>query len=125
VVADAGWHRTPRYDPRSGLTWLETVPITMASADQRAGRAGRTEPGVAYRLWSKLEHGARLPFPVPEIVTADLSGLALELAVWGGGVGALPFLDPPPPRALDEGRRLLALLGALDADRRPTAARRA
>src|SRR5213079_3354341 len=84
VVVDGGWHRTPRYDPRSGLTRLETVPITKASADQRAGRAGRTEPGVAYRLWSKLEHAARRPFPDPEIATADLAGLALELAVWGG-----------------------------------------
>ncbi|HEV7686773.1 MAG TPA: helicase-related protein, partial [Acidimicrobiia bacterium] len=115
VVVDGGWHRTPRYDPRSGLTRLETVGITKASADQRAGRAGRTEPGVAYRLWSKVEHAARRPFPDPEIATADLSGLALELAVWGGSVAAtsgdipelltrgdtpeprgLPFLDPPP-----------------------------
>jgi ATP-dependent helicase HrpB len=131
VVVDAGFHRTPRYDPRSGLTRLETVPITKASADQRAGRAGRTEPGVAYRLWSKLEHGARRPFPDPEIVTADLAGLVLELAVWGGPAAAgkdapgLPFLDPPPPRALEEGRRLLEFLGALDADGRPTAAGRA
>src|SRR5439155_8371772 len=131
VVVDGGWHRTPRYDPRSGLTRLETVPITKASADQRAGRAGRKEPGVAYRLWSKLEHGARRPFPDPEITTADLAGLALELAVWGGAAAGspgdtpvlpgLPFLDPPPARALEEGRRLLTFLGALDADGRPTA----
>ena len=65
VVVDGGWHRSPRFDPRSGLTRLETVPITKASADQRAGRAGRTEPGVAYRLWSKLEHAARRPVPRP------------------------------------------------------------
>jgi ATP-dependent helicase HrpB len=131
VVIDSGWHRTPRYDPRSGLTRLETVGITKASADQRAGRAGRTGPGVAYRLWSKLEHGARRPFPAPEITTADLSGLALELAVWGvpaagtpgatAGVADLPFLDPPPPRALDEGRRLLVMLGAIDGEGHPTA----
>jgi ATP-dependent helicase HrpB len=125
VVVDGGWHRTPRYDPRSGLTRLETVGITKASADQRAGRAGRTEPGVAYRLWSKLEHAARRPFADPEISSADLAGLALELAVWSGGAEALPFLDPPPPRALEEGRRLLTSLGALDADGRPTAAGRA
>ncbi|MDQ1497053.1 MAG: ATP-dependent helicase HrpB, partial [Actinomycetota bacterium] len=135
VVVDGGWHRTPRYDPRSGLTRLETVGITKASADQRAGRAGRTEPGVAYRLWSKVEHAARRPFPDPEIATADLSGLALELAVWGGSaavtsggtpeVPGLPFLDPPPARALEEGQNLLRFLGALDADGRPTAAGRA
>ena len=124
VVVDGGWRRTPRYDARSGLTRLETVGITKASADQRAGRAGRTEPGVAYRLWSKLEHAARRPFPDPEIAGADLAGLALELAVWGGDAAALPFLDQPPPRALEEGRRLLAFLGALDADGRPTAAGR-
>ena len=124
VVVDAGFHRTPRYDARSGLTRLETVPITKASADQRAGRAGRTEPGVAYRLWSKLEHGARRPFPSPEITTADLAGLALELAVWGSDAGALPFLDPPPARALEEARRLLTFLGALDTDGRPTSAGR-
>jgi ATP-dependent helicase HrpB len=128
VVVDGGWHRTPRYDPRSGLTRLETVGITKASADQRAGRAGRTEPGVAYRLWSKVEHAARRPFPDPEIATADLSGLALELAVWGGPAAVtseLPFLDPPPARPLEEGRHLLRFLGALDADGRPTAAGRA
>src|SRR5581483_7262542 len=106
-----------------GLSRLETVPITKASADQRAGRAGRTEPGVAYRLWSKLEHAARRPFPDAEIATADLAGLVLELAVWGTAADpapALPFLDPPPARALEEGRRLLASLGALDADGRPS-----
>jgi len=124
VIVDSGWHRTPRYDPRSGLTRLETVGITKASADQRAGRAGRTEPGVAYRLWSKLEHAARRPFPTPEISTADLAGLALELAVWGTEIGSLPFLDPPPPRALEEGRRLLTFLGGLDIDGRPSAAGR-
>lgn len=120
VVIDGGWRRTPRYDARSGLTRLETVGITKSSADQRAGRAGRTEPGVAYRLWSKVEHAARRPFPTPEITTADLSGLALELAAWGGDAAALPFLDPPPARSLEEGRRLLTFLGALDADGRPT-----
>ena len=124
VVVDSGWHRTPRYDPRSGLTRLETVGITKASADQRAGRAGRTEPGVAYRLWSKLEHAARRPFRTPEIAGADLAGLALELAVWGSEIASLPFLDPPPPRALEEGRRLLTFLGGLDTDGRPTAAGR-
>jgi ATP-dependent helicase HrpB len=125
VVVDGGWRRTPRYDARSGLTRLDTVGITKASADQRAGRAGRTGPGVAYRLWSKMEHAARRPFPDPEIASADLAGLVLELAVWGGDAEALPFLDPPPSRALEEGRRLLTFLGALDAGGRPTAIGRA
>jgi ATP-dependent helicase HrpB len=77
------------------------------------------------RLWSKVEHAARRPYGEPEIRQADLAGLALELAVWGTGAGDLPFLDPPPPRALDEARRLLRDLGALDPDDRPTAAGRA
>ncbi len=125
VVVDAGESRTPRFDPRSGLTKLHTGPISRASADQRAGRAGRTGPGVAYRLWSKLEHAARRPHPDPEISSVDLAGLALELAVWGADPGDLAFLDPPPPRSLDEARSLLAALGALDGAGRPTALGRA
>ncbi|MDQ3898562.1 MAG: ATP-dependent helicase HrpB, partial [Actinomycetota bacterium] len=125
VVVDSGEARSPRFDARSGLTKLRTGPISRASAEQRAGRAGRTEPGVAYRLWSKLEHAARRAHPDPEIATVDLAGLALELAVWGADPADLAFLDPPPSRALEEGRRLLTFLGALDAEgRRPTAAGR-
>ncbi|MGI8809102.1 MAG: ATP-dependent helicase HrpB [Acidimicrobiales bacterium] len=120
VVVDSGEARTPRYDPRSGLTKLRTGPISRASAEQRAGRAGRTGPGVAYRLWSKLEHGARRPYPDPEIAGVDLAGLALELAVWGSDPADLAFLDPPPPRAFDEARSLLATLGALDTAGRTT-----
>ena len=125
VVVDSGESRTPRFDVRSGLTKLHTGPISRASAEQRAGRAGRTGPGVAYRLWSKLEHAARRPHAPPEIAGVDLAGLALELAVWGADPAQLPFLDPPPARALEEAHALLAMLGALDVDGRPTALGRA
>jgi ATP-dependent helicase HrpB len=113
AVVDAGLDRRPVFDATTGLTRLETVPASRASADQRAGRAGRLGPGVAVRLWSKVEHAARRPFSEPEILQADLAGLALELAVWGTDVADLPFLDPPPARALDEARRLLIELGGL------------
>ncbi len=125
IVVDAGLARRPVFDATTGLTRLETVPASRASADQRAGRAGRLGPGVAVRLWSKVEHAARRPYTEPEIRQADLAGLALELAVWGSDPADLPFLDPPPARALDEARRLLADLGALDAAGRVTAAGRA
>ena len=120
VVVDAGLARRPVFDADTGLTRLATVPASRASADQRAGRAGRLGPGVAVRLWSKVEHAARPRFGEPEIRQADLAGLALELAVWGSAPGELAFLDPPPPRALDEARRLLAELGALDGAGTPT-----
>ena len=120
VVVDSGESRTPRFDARSGLTKLRTGPISRASAEQRAGRAGRTGPGVAYRLWSKLEHAARRPYADPEIASVDLAGLALELAVWGAEPAQLSFLDPPPPRALEEARSLLIMLGAFDDGGRPT-----
>jgi ATP-dependent helicase HrpB len=120
VVVDSGEARSPRFDPRSGLTKLRTGPISRASAEQRAGRAGRTEPGVAYRLWSKFDHAARRPHPDPEIAMVDLAGLALELAVWGADPAGLAFLDPPPARALDEARELLVTLGAVDQTGRPT-----
>ncbi len=113
IVVDGGLARRPTFDATTGLTRLETVAASRASADQRAGRAGRLGPGVAVRLWSKVEHAARRRFTDPEIRQADLAGLALELAVWGTDVDDLPFLDPPPPRALDEAHRLLVELGAL------------
>jgi ATP-dependent helicase HrpB len=121
IVVDAGLARVPRLDPRSGLTRLVTVTASKASAEQRAGRAGRTEPGVAHRLWSKLEHAPRPRFATPEIEQVDLAPLALELAVWGAADDELRFLDPPPAPALAEGRALLRALGALDDDGRPTA----
>ena len=125
VVIDAGEVRRPAFDHRSGMTRLATGPNSRASAEQRSGRAGRTEPGVAYRLWSATEHNARPPFAAPEISTADLAGLALELAMWGAGAEELPFLDQPPARRLQDAQDLLGRLDALDDGGRPTATGRA
>jgi ATP-dependent helicase HrpB len=117
AVVDSGLARVPRFDPNSGLTRLRTVNVSRASADQRAGRAGRVAPGSAWRLWPQSQ---RLePERVAEITQAELSGLALELAAWGND--ELPWLDPPPPGALAQARDLLRRLGALDADDRITA----
>lgn len=121
VVVDSGQVRSPRFDPRSGMTRLHTTACSRASGDQRAGRAGRTGPGVAYRLWSEAEHAARRAFAPPEITSVDLAGLALELAVWGAVADDLAFLDSPPPRALADARALLGELGALDDAGRVTA----
>jgi ATP-dependent helicase HrpB len=114
VVIDAGLARVPRYDPASGLTRLETVRVTAAAADQRRGRAGRTEPGVCYRLWDERETRSLLPFDRPEILEADLARVALDLARWGSG-DRLVFLDPPPAATMAEARGLLQRLQALDA----------
>ncbi|HWF78470.1 MAG TPA: ATP-dependent helicase HrpB, partial [Caulobacteraceae bacterium] len=117
VVIDAGLSRVPRYDPASGLTRLDTVRVSAAAADQRRGRAGRTEPGVCYRLWDERETRGLSPFDRPEILEADLSRVALDLALWGAGDGVgLAFLDPPPAAAMAEARALLQRLSALDAD---------
>src|SRR5262249_49074045 len=100
----------------SGLTRLETVRVSRAAADQRRGRAGRTQPGVCYRLWDEAETRALIPFARPEMLEADLSGLALDLARWGAkDASGLRFLDPPPATAFAEARALLARLEALDA----------
>ena len=115
VVVDSGLAREPRFDARSGMTRLTTVATSRASAEQRAGRAGRTEPGAAYRLWSKIEHGTRAKHRSPEIAQADLAGFALELAAWGGG-DELRFIDPPPAGALAQARQLLVDLHAIDDD---------
>jgi len=125
VVVDAGLVRTPRHDPRTGLTRLRTGPASQASAEQRAGRAGRLEAGVAVRLWAKGEHAARRAHAQPEIVAADLTGLALELAVWGTPASSLAWLDPPPPGRLEAAEELLAELGSLDASGRVTEVGRA
>jgi len=115
VVIDAGQARVPRFDPASGLTRLETVRVSRAAADQRRGRAGRTEPGVCYRLWDEAETRAFIPFARPEILETDLSGLALDLARWGArDASSLAFLDPPPSAAFAEARALLERLQALD-----------
>lgn len=117
VVVDLGRARRARFDPDSGLTRLVTERVSRAEADQRAGRAGRVAPGVAWRLWPASGHGALPAFAPPEIETADLSGLALELALWGvRDATTLPFLTPPPSAALSEGRALLEMLGALSTD---------
>jgi ATP-dependent helicase HrpB len=115
VVIDAGLARVPRYDPSSGLTRLETVRVSRAASDQRRGRAGRTEPGVCYRLWDEAETRALVPFARPEILETDLARLALDLARWGAkDASDLAFLDPPPKAAMTEARALLVRLQALD-----------
>ncbi len=115
IVIDSGQSRVPRYEPGIGLTRLETVRVSRASADQRRGRAGRTEPGIAYRLWDEAANGALEPFSKPEILSADLSGLVLDCAVWGvTDMAQLGFLDPPPAPALNEAVRHLQAIGALD-----------
>ncbi|HEY8563911.1 MAG TPA: ATP-dependent helicase HrpB [Beijerinckiaceae bacterium] len=121
VVVDSGLARVPVYEPSLGLTRLETVRVSRAAADQRRGRAGRTEPGVCYRLWEEAATGALEPYARPEILAADLSPLLLDCAAWGvADPTRLPFLDPPPAPALTEARTLLGELGALDADGRLT-----
>ncbi len=122
VVVDSGLARVPRVDHRRGLPGLATVRVSRAVADQRSGRAGREAPGVAYRCWSRAEHASLPAYPEPEIRAAELSRLALELACWSTPDGAgLAWWDPPPEGALTAGRNLLATLGAVDADGRPTA----
>ena len=122
VVVDAGWTRVPRFDPRSGLSRLETVKVSLDAAEQRAGRAGRLGPGACYRLWSEATHSRLAPHRRPEILDADLAPLALELACWGiADPAALAWLDPPPSGALAQARALLTELEALDDQGRVTA----
>ncbi|MCV6595364.1 MAG: ATP-dependent helicase HrpB, partial [Silicimonas sp.] len=115
VVIDGGRARRARFDPGSGMSRLVTEKVTRAEADQRRGRAGRVAAGTCYRLWTKGEEGALMAYPPAEIETADLTGLALELAEWGGA--DLPFLTAPPPGALAEAQALLTALGALEGGR--------
>jgi len=123
IVVDSGLARLPKYEPDTGLTRLETVRVSRAAADQRAGRAGRTEPGIAIRLWRAEQTAALAPFAPPEILEADLSGLLLDCAAFGvADPATLAFLDPPPAPALAEARNLLAELGAIDAQGRITGA---
>ncbi len=121
VVIDSGLSRVPRYEPDVGLTRLETVRVSRAAADQRRGRAGRTERGVCYRLWDEPQTGALEPYTRPEILSADLSSFLLDLAQWGAAdPGKLSFLDAPPQGALGEARTLLTELGAIDSAGRIT-----
>jgi ATP-dependent helicase HrpB len=121
IVVDSGLSRVPRYEPDVGLTRLETVRVSQASADQRRGRAGRTEPGVCYRLWDERQTRAFPAANTPEILAADLSGLVLDLAHWGmTDPGLLAFLDPPPRAAAAEAKTLLIGLDAIDSDGRIT-----
>jgi len=121
VVVDSGLMRVPVYEPDVGLTRLETMRVSRANADQRRGRAGRTEPGVCYRLWEEAANGGLQPYAAAEILSADLSGLALDCALWGiADPSQLAFLDPPPRAALKEARALLTEIGAIDGDGRIT-----
>ena len=122
IVVDSGVARVPRYEPDIGLTRLETVRASRAAVDQRRGRAGRTEPGVCYRLWDEPQTASLAAYTQPEILSADLSSLVLDLAQWGvSDPSSLAFLDAPPAPALKEARSLLRELGALDGDGRITA----
>lgn len=115
IVIDSGQMRVPKFSPRSGMTRLETVRVSQASADQRRGRAGRLEPGVCYRLWPEETQRGLLPFTPPEILDADLAPLALELAAWGTtDAASLPWLTPPPAASLATARALLVDLAAID-----------
>jgi ATP-dependent helicase HrpB len=125
VVIDCGLQRVPRYEPDAGVTRLETVRVSRASADQRRGRAGRTEPGVCYRIWDEPQTASLKPFTDPEIRSADLSGLLLDLAEWGvTDPNSLSWLDPPAAAAVAAAREELQAIGALDAGGRITPAGR-
>jgi len=122
VVVDSGVERRSTFDPVTGMSRLEAARISRASAEQRAGRAGRVEAGVCYRVWSEAAQRSLAAFGTPEILDTDLTGLALELASWGAvDTGSLTFLDPPPAAQLASARDLLRLLGGIDAAGRITA----
>jgi ATP-dependent helicase HrpB len=114
IVVDGGWRRSPVLDPGTGLTRLQTLRISRAAAEQRAGRAGRESPGVAIRLWTEAQHRGLAAFDKPELLDAELSHLALDCAAWGAAPADLPFQVAPPAGALAAGRALLVELGALD-----------
>ena len=115
IVVDCGLARVPRYEPDVGLTRLETVRVSRAAADQRRGRAGRTEPGVCYRLWDEPQTASLEAYARPEVLAADLSSVLLDLAQWGAtDPTTLAFMDPLPSGALTEARALLTELGAID-----------
>lgn len=126
IVIDSGLARRARYDRAAGVARLVTERVSQAAATQRAGRAARQMPGIAYRLWEEAATAGLPPFDPPEILEADLSPLLLDCAIWGVADPAqLAWLDPPPAAALAEARTRLTDLGALDGDQRPTAHGRA
>ncbi|QDH80499.1 ATP-dependent helicase HrpB [Echinicola soli] len=114
IVIDAGFSRTSRFDPKSGLSKLETIKISKDAADQRAGRAGRLGPGTSYKLWTKATDDRLLPFRIPEIMEADLASLCLDLVQWGiKDIPNMTWLTPPPSGALSQAQELLEQLGAI------------
>ena len=117
VVIDGGLSRVPRFEPSSGLTRLATVRVSRSSAEQRRGRAGRTAPGVCYRLWDAEQTRGLVPHQRPEILEADLTAFALDLARWGArSTEGLALLDQPPAGAFAEARKVLERLAALDGE---------
>ncbi|MCZ4281924.1 ATP-dependent helicase HrpB [Kiloniella laminariae] len=121
VIIDCGYMRSPRFDPSSAMTRLETLRVSKASADQRAGRAGRIEPGVCYRLWPESQNGSLSQHSTPEILEADLCSLVLEVQNWGtSGPETLNWCDAPPRAAWQQATELLQKLGALDQESRIT-----
>lgn len=115
IVIDSGYCRAPRFDPKTGLTRLDTIRVTQDMATQRAGRAGRTSSGICYRLWNQASHQHLLPHRNPEILEADLAPTIIELAQWGiQDLSALAWLSPPPPSAVSQAQRILEELGALN-----------
>jgi ATP-dependent helicase HrpA len=120
-VLDSGLARIQRHDPRTGVTRLGVEPIAQASAEQRKGRAGRTQKGVCFRLYEREDHAARPAYTDPEVLRVGLAGAILQMKVRDlGEIAAFPFLDPPPKRAIDEGYRVLEELGAIDEARNLT-----
>lgn len=120
VVVDSGLARVPRHDARSQMTRLVTITASRDSADQRAGRAGRVEPGVCYRMWSAIEHGSRSAHRAPEIADADLAGLLLETIAWGTPIAEMRLITQPSTGQLKSARAMLADLGAIDSDEQLT-----
>ena len=115
IVIDSGLQRLPVFEASTGITRLETVRASRASIDQRAGRAGRTQPGIALRLWRQEQTAALTAFTPPQITASDLSTLLLDCTAWGvPDPASLRFIDPPPAAAVAEARSLLRQLGALD-----------
>ena len=122
LVIDSGLMRVPKYFSGTGMSRLETITVSKSSADQRRGRAGRTKPGICYRLWDETRHGMLKAFNTPEILNTDLAGFILELAIWGvSDMSELKLLDIPPDSAIERARQILTDLGAMDSYGKVTA----